>query len=502
MTTLQNTTLRRPASIGSRDSALARASAPPRALELYVVRESDEWDLVMFDAMRQQTYTPYAADPWIRAVLLAGMTPLECSGSFTITVELDGETVTREVLVEKLSLNRTTAVLFCVGGRWHLWSMSSAARVDEDGLNDFTQLLSEVVTRLRPERLVAANFSRIIRSYDQGVKLQDAMFRAVDRVCAGSSVFEFTGPHAVTSKLMFGMFATIASMEREWIVARLMAGRIAKWRRGEWLPGRSAIPFGYRFNAATRRLEADLGVRENVRQMLIALCDVGVAPRQMLRRLASLGVTTAKKNKRTDQHMPVSVVGSPRAFIDNLYSWAALWTCGEYLTRFTSPLRDIDEVAGVPVVRDEETPGDVGEFQLLSKVDLPDGGWAEQEVLDAFLAAATTRARERASGLGMRPRALGEHVRAISAHPDTLAGLFSPVEMRGAGIRGRARRARRRGTTQVALLSGTTWEDTEATFELQVSANGYYKLLRWPKGLFHGRGRSGSPLDDAPGDQL
>lgn len=212
---------------------------PPRVLGLYVIRESDQWDLELFNAMREQTYLSHRAIAAVDAIRQVGLEPLR-GDSFPVTLTDDvGVTTTTEVHVEVLRNGSTKARLFFFGGYWHLWSQASAASVGNDGVNAFTSILIEVIQRLRPFNLYAANFSRLIRSQPQGSRLAAAIEGNVDHLHAGTLRLTFVGPEGQVGFMMFSMFSLVASMERDWIVQRLMAGRISKWRRASGLSGRA-----------------------------------------------------------------------------------------------------------------------------------------------------------------------------------------------------------------------------------------------------------------------
>lgn len=450
-----------------------------RAERLFVVRESDEFDLLLFDAMREQTYQMHRTDPAVRAVMGAGLTPLDRSGSFTVQIEEpDGASRELVVLTEGIVRGSTRAVLFQVEGVWHLWSMSSAAKTDGDGVNDFTAILIEVIERLRPHHVHAANFSRLIRSHDQGSLLQHKMSGRVDVVHAGHQEFPLTGPAANVGKMMFSMFSTIASMERDWIVLRLLTGKIAKWRRGEWPYGTNTVPFGYVYDSRRCVLVPDESLRTQVREMLVVLGQ-DTSPSAMMAALAKIGVQSMRPHRGPQRRVSVATMHNPRAFIDSLYAWSPIWIAGEYLYRVASPLSDLTEIAGVGVVRHEGTD-DSGEFQLLSRVELPEGGWAEPEVLDAFRAAAMRRTAEKLAAGSTRPRALAPATRAASEAPDLLEGLLNPQSMRGGDREARTRRTARRGRAVLSLLSGIAWTDGVHSYELQVLRRGMYQLMRRP----------------------
>ncbi len=455
------------------------ASTGTRARRLFVVRESDEFDLLLFDAMREQTYQMHRTDPAVLAVMGAGLTPLDRSGAFTVKIEEpDGAQRELVVLTEEIVRGRTRAVLFQVEGVWHLWSMSSAAKTDCDGVNDFTAILIEVIERLRPHHVHAANFSRLIRSHDQGSLLQHKMSGRVDVVHAGHQEFPLTGPAANVGKMMFSMFSTIASMERDWIVLRLLTGKIAKWRRGEWPYGVNTVPFGYAYDSRLCALVPDESLRTQVREMLVVLSQ-DTSPSAMVAELAKIGVQSMRPHRGRRHRVSVAMMHNPRAFIDSLYAWSPIWICGEYLYRVTTPLSDLTEIAGVSVVRHDETD-DEGEFQLLSQVPLPEGGWAEPAVLDAFRAAAMRRTAEKLAAGSTPPRALAPATRGASQAPDLLEGVLNPLSMRGNDPEARTRRAARRGRAVLSLLSGIGWSDDAHSYELQVLRRGMYRLMRRP----------------------
>lgn len=55
-------------------------TTPGRTAAAFEVRESDLYDRLLFDGMRQQTYELYRDNPWVRAVLETGMAPMAAKG--------------------------------------------------------------------------------------------------------------------------------------------------------------------------------------------------------------------------------------------------------------------------------------------------------------------------------------------------------------------------------------------------------------------------------------
>ena len=451
-----------------------------RATGLFVVRESDEWDLELFNAMREQTYLNHRAVAEVEAIRKVGLAPLE-GDSFEVAWETaDGRPRSTRVIVETIKKGNTKAVLFFFAGYWHLWSRASAATVGGEGVNDFTAILIEVIKRLRPTDLYAANFSRLIRSQTQGSRLQSVLEGNVDAIHAGSVTFPLTGQQAQIGLMMFSMFSLVASMERDWIVQRLLAGRVAKWRRGEWPFGKGTVPFGYYVDPNTHKLCPDPDARDAVREMLMVLSKDS-PPSQLVKELNRAGVVSMRKHRRLKEHVPAGATTSPNALVDSLYAWAPLWCQGEYLFRVTNVFPGMEELAGVPIVRDPRNPGDLGEMQMLYQVGVPEDGWAEPEILAAFAekaAANTLHMLENRKRTNLRP--LAADVAQSSANPALHVHVLSPQNTRGLDRKTRNRRAAARAKGRISALAGRTWTDGSWRYELHVCRTDMYKILRWP----------------------
>lgn len=441
----------------------------------FEVRESDQYDQLLFAAMLQQTYEPFRSNPWVAAVLEAGMTPMHVTGSHAFTVRFDGgEVVEIEVLIERIKRNRTRVVRFQLGPFVHLWSMSSAASTNAEGDNDFTGVLVEDVRSTRPQVLIAANISRLVRSSQEGGLLLKVLPDHVDEVWAGPQVMRLVGEGSDYGRMMFGVLGAVAAMERNWIVTRLMAGRVAAWRRSEWLFGRTTVPFGYRLDAE-RRLVPVPEERKKVREMLLALAE-DASPAQTRLELVRLKIPMFRVAGRKTVADSVRARKNPRALVDSFLAWVPLWVAGEYVWRFTSPLKDAATFAGVPVMRAVQDGTDRGELQLLMTPGVPEGGWAEQAILDQVAEVARARFTERTRSKEREPeRPLGEHVRVLSSD----AGLHEAI----LGVNNEHRRPpvhnpRRRGTRMVAPFSGYSWSDETGHYEIQVAPHGRYKIVR------------------------
>lgn len=462
-------------------SAPAPENEDHRACGLFVVRESDQYNLELFNAMREVTYLQYRNQPKVEAVRRAGLEPLSNEIFYVHEIGPDGQPgEAQAVRVESIQRGGTRADLFYYGGYWHLWSRASAAMVSRNGVNEFTDILIEVIRRVSPRNLYAANFSRLIRSQAQGHRLAGAMAGHVQRVCAGEVTFELEGPRANVDMMMFSMFAMVASMERNWIVQRLLAGRVAKWRRGEWPFGKATIPFGYKLDTKTRRLIPDPSKKDMVREMLLILCS-DAPPSEMARQMSRLGMRSLRPNRVTGAPVPIAALQGAEQHVKSLYAWAALWCHGEYLFRISNVFRDLDELAGLRVARDPKRPGDLGELQMLYEVGVPDGGWAEPEVLRAFSQKATSVVADLVETRNRnRPRPLTAAVQAASSAADLHAGLLpssSLVDLRRhTNLQGAPARSRQ----QLGPWTGRQWTDDQFFYEMRIIDRVRYAILRWP----------------------
>lgn len=501
-----------------------------RVLRLFVNRESDEQDRLMFEGMTAQTYQPHADDPKVAPILALGLEPLDARGSVVVT-GADGSEET--VLVERITRGRTVAVLFSYRGYWHLWSMASAATETEAGLNEFTQILIEVIERLHPIEVIAANVSRLVRSDHQANLLQAAMYRRVDVVVAGNVRFEFSGANSHVGRLLFAVLAMMAAMERDWIVQRVTAGLIARWRRGLWPRGKQFVPFGYTLTNEGHLVPRP-ELRENVRQMMLVLSS-DAAPSEKQQQLARLGVMT-QRGKRGARQSSVDALSDPVALERRLNACAAIWIQGEYLYRHRNPFRDLSEMAGVPIQRHDpatvtamehelslaalaETlnpagpaaqmlraelehdalehldahpagPGgepaglrDSGELQMLCRVPVPDGGWAEPEVLDRYAAYVQRLARDAVRNRpSRRPRPLSKDVEADSVNPGLHMHMLPTRVMRAGSWSTTTGRQSAQGKAHIAPLTGRRWSDDSYEYEINIAANNKYAVRRWPVG--------------------
>jgi len=443
------------------------------------IRESDEHNQMMFDGMRDQTYQLLRDKPFIEEVRQAGMAPMTAAGSGELQVEIGHGRGRRTVPVRRLRRGSTTAIVFRYGPAVHVWCMASAAKINsDDRINDFTWLLMELVMAYRPRNVFTANLSRVIRSLEQAGLLLHALVGNVDAIWHGNQRLALSGPEAATGKFQYNMLASFAAMERVAILQRLMAGQIARYRMGRWIPGLKLVPPGYVLDEKTGRLEVDQAQRQTIAAMLEILGS-GAPARATLMAIGKLGVKMPHAVDEDGNPVSMSQSTGSTATTDALLSWLNTWIHGQYLYRYTNPGLEIDDLSGVPIVRRHE--GDAGEFQMLLTVPLPEGGWASKDVLDRVVAVARARWADFVDMRGGQ-RPLHESIERACADPALAQMQFRRRNTAGSTLQITRSGKTRRGPTggaareQVAPLVGRRWHSNGLVFRVGGMTYGKYRI--------------------------
>jgi hypothetical protein len=450
-------------------------AVPRRVSVLFTVRESDENDRSLFAGMAEQTLIPYRQDPWIAALLVVGLAPLDADESFWLRVEMPEGVRMVEVAVTRLRLHGTTVLRFQTGPYVHLWAMSSAAKENVDGDNSFTELWVAQVRELMPQVIATASITRLVRSVAEGGLVTNVVSKYVDQLWFGGyHLIELTGPSAQWGLQAFSQMASGAAAERDAIVARTVTGRMGRARGGLWPYGKSHVPFGYAFDERARCLLPDPSLRERVRAMLEILGNQDSAPSVLIDRLAELQIPNRRQSNPGLLAYSTAARTNPRSVIDSLLGWASLWVTGQVLYAFACPYRGVKELNGAPVVTSPDRPQDHGEMQVLLTPGVPEGGWAEPDVLHAFAQAALARK----AALSGRARAgLNRPLHQSIAERALDVELLLVARNYGRKTRGDGGVVRKRGTVGVAPFSGFSWSDERGLYEIKV-AKSTYKLER------------------------
>jgi hypothetical protein len=237
-----------------------------------------------------------------------------------------------------------------------------------------------------------------------------------------------------------------------------------------------------------------------VREALMILSNSTLSPSETVRQLSRAGVMSMRKHRRLKKRISVGAMQAPETVINAWFAWAPLYVQGEYLWRMANVFPALDELAGVPIMRDPEIPDDHGEMQMLYRVPPPDNGWAEPEVLAAFAAAAVARMDHLRAKGATDVRPLADSVASASANPSMHEQILNPDRARRMDAAQRERRQRARGKKRVAPLTGRSWTADGFHFELQIVSDKTYRLTRWPlDDDAHAVSTDGASTDAGPG---
>lgn len=349
-----------------------------RAEHLVVVRESDLYDRVLMQGMIDQTLAACSPLPGVARLKRLGVELLDRY---------------QEVGAQLVRKGKSSAVWGEVDGTVFVYSMGSAASDDLEGDNAFVEILREVVESVRPLHVWTGTFSRLVRATEFG----GALFGSLKKHSRYVHVSD--GPpidlHAPIGQATWTMLSLVAAMERDWIVQRLVAGLISMFRRGEWILSPNHVPPGFRLNA-DNQLEIDPDRVDLVRSMLEVLADESLTDRQACERLGELGLSSPTIRQHHGPESTYADVKHPGHALAALVGWRDLYEQGRYVVERQNAFTGVDQIAGIPVHRDD--PADPhGYLKLALTAPQPEGGWAEPSVFNA-IAKRTARTAKRNRG--------------------------------------------------------------------------------------------------------
>lgn len=343
-----------------RGKSTDRTKGPDHRLDhLVVMRESARYDHVLMEGMIQQTLAKVMHLPGAAELSQAGMDVFERPEHWGGISRRVGES--RMVMIER-------------DGVLYLYSMGTAASNDLPDTNAFVSELVNIVESYRPAETWVVAFTRLLRSANYVGDLLQAFSEHTTLLHCEAEINVATPE----GRMLFQVLAMIASTERDYIVRRHTAGRVAQWRRGEWIP--NAYPPGYRLDG--RQLVLDDSSVSEVRSMLRILADTSLPPSECAGRIGGLGITTPMITRLHGDDATIADARNPSEVIETLIGWTHLYATGRYELLWPNPFPGVTDIAGVDV---EELDGyDFGALRLTYDVKLPEGGWADDATFDAI----------------------------------------------------------------------------------------------------------------------
>jgi hypothetical protein len=360
------------------------SSLADRVSDMVLMRESGANDWLDAEGLIQQAAALYSEIDGIEAVARLGVEPLKTKRSTLEIVEdpdSDAPVVT-VVHVSRLRVGKTSGVLFSYRGTAYLYSLASAATVDQMGQQDWTRMLIRELVRLRPRRLRAVSVSRYTRNLEVAGLLLHAASQHVDEVWAGPLELTMRGPRAPMDKLLFVMLAMAAALERDALVSRMMAGKVNAARKNRWLQGARRVPPGYRMAEGNSLVPAP-EERERV-QAILRLIASRPTTTEFVKRLGALGLKLAPISG-VEGERSVEFTHGRNTKKRQFYALVPLWITGQKVVKLPNPFPGAKELGGMPVVRGRNGREEV---HIVCDFGLPPGGWADEDLLNAAFAAA------------------------------------------------------------------------------------------------------------------
>lgn len=432
--------------------------------DLVLARESSANDYLEIEGLIAQAASLYSEIDGIEAVAALGIEPLRTSER-TLLVQMadpaSGEESLHPLHLERLEVGKAKGVLFSFRGTAYLYSLTSAAKVDELGHQDWTRMLIRVICRLRPHRLRAVSVSRYTRNLEVAGLLLHAASRHVDQIWAGPLELQMRGTRAPMDKLLFTMLAMAAALERDALVSRMVAGKVNAARRNQWLAGARSVPPGYELVEKT--LVPVAADRPLVQAMLTLIVSRPTAM-QFVVRAGELGLRLRPLADADAEGRSVAYTSSPGSKLDSFLALLPLYATGQKVVKLPNPFPGAKHFADIPVVCSADGREEV---HIVSTFGVPEGGWADQALLDAALAVAIERS-ERAN---------------IVNNADLLAGLDDPETHAMVATAMEARRAAPPKAPESTLWSGVRWSSGDTMWQLVGRGVDSMELLRYPTDL-------------------
>jgi DNA invertase Pin-like site-specific DNA recombinase len=323
------------------------------------MRESDRYDQILMEGMIQQTLAKVSHLPGAKELMVAGTEVFSNPRKWGASV--------RRVGRSQLSMVERDGVLY-------LYSMGTAASEDLPDANAFIQELIKVVVTYSPRETWVSSFTRLTRSANYVGDLMKA-FGDHPGLLHCEAEINLSTPEG---KMLFQMLGMIAAMERDYIVRRHTAGRVAQWRRSDWIP--NAYPPGYK--VVDRKIVIDEDAIEATKAMLGILANSALSTAETTSSIGALGITTPAVQRLHGDEATIADARNPTSILDTLLGWVESYETGRHETLWPNPFPGVTDIAGVSI---ENIEGfDHGALRLVQEMPIPDGGWADQSIFDAI----------------------------------------------------------------------------------------------------------------------
>lgn len=345
----------------------------------FVSRESPEYGYLLLDKMIEQILDPYRHIPAVEVALSYGSRPM--------WRDTEGEKVREELRAQSLYSSEGTRKLFGVrfeiDGHWFQYGLTSGARPGLNGDNDWVESLRDGAKMLRPERLVTGPLSRLARLEKLFMELADDLHSSRTLVVpteapAGIDLATEVG------KMQWQALAKAAEADYRATVMRLLTGVIFELKNDRYPRAEKQLLLGYHKPGHDKdkhivRPSDDPVVRAQVAKLIELAASPLFTETQIATELAKLGLTSRWPGANGNDPRAVDQVADPVKLVQGLFAGLPTYLDGKYLYRHELPLPNLDTIHGLPVRRFH--PGDYGYIEKELNFGLPDGGWADPDLI-------------------------------------------------------------------------------------------------------------------------
>lgn len=361
------------------DTSADAKKTPKKVEHVIVVRESDIANMILMENMLAKTLATVGGIAGVREARVLGLAPLRHPERYG---------------AEERRTTNHRMVLFNLEGTLFLYAMGSAAKEDPETLmNDFAAFLIEVLDQFAPENVHMAGISRLLRSTSLVGKFQESLKRNGVILHADNSIMNL---REQSGEMMFAITANFAAFERDQIVMRTTAGRVAAAEAGRPLFRVSDLPLGYQLQA-DGRIGPDPRLKPEVDALLRVLSMDELTSRQKAQLLSDAGIRMPRGYGLDGSDDPGDS-RDPKSVIRGMRKWLPLYETGVYTQHLANPFLGATRIGTATVVR--ENPKDAGTIEVPNRWGLPEGGWTTPQVLAAARASVDAYTDRRAARAG------------------------------------------------------------------------------------------------------
>lgn len=347
--------------------------------KLFVMRESAEYAFMLLEKMIEQTLLPHAGRSSVDTALRIGITPMLRTAA--------GEAIRKQynmrVIFSTEGRRRELGVLYRIDEDWFLLILAGAGQKSLDGDNEFTRVLLETLSEVRPEELITGPFSRLCRTSANAslIREQVRSGRTLVRTVESIAGMDLNTP---VGDMGWDLLVRGAEFDYNSTLSRLLTGVIFELKNNRYPKSEISLPYGYHKVTVEGKpshvVKPDLS-QDHVVKAIIELATSDLTLRDVADELAKLGLRSRHPGQVASGNPPaVNKVKHPDTLVKGLFAALPTYLDGKYRFTHEMTIPNTDQMHGLAVHR--TAPEDPGYIQVDLDFGLPDGGWHETEVIE------------------------------------------------------------------------------------------------------------------------